>query len=50
MSAGEWVLDSVRFAVEYSRIWDYPFRPSDPSSLGTGRAANGVFTKLTYVW
>ncbi len=42
---GEWVLDGVRVAVEYSYIVDY-----DATEGGTGRSANGVFGMLTYVW
>jgi hypothetical protein len=45
LTAGEWVLDSVKLAVEYSRNWDYSI-----SEGGTGKAANGIFTTLTYVW
>ena len=45
VSAGEWVLDSVLFAVEYSHIWDY-----SKNKGGTGKSANGVFSLLTYEW
>lgn len=45
VSVGEWVLDGVRFAVEYSHVWDY-----SRSEGGTGNSANGVFTILTYDW
>lgn len=45
VSVGEWVLDSLKFAIEYAHIVDYP-----TSEGGTGRSANGVFTTLTAVW
>jgi hypothetical protein len=45
LTAGEWVTDGLKLAVEYSRNWDYSI-----SEGGTGKAANGVFTTLTYVW
>jgi hypothetical protein len=45
VSVGEWVLDGLRFAVEYARIDDYPKREG-----GTGNSADGVFTQLTYEW
>ena len=43
--AGEWVLDGLRFAVEYSHVVDYPV-----STVGTGRSANGFVGMLTYEW
>jgi hypothetical protein len=45
VSVGEWVLDGLRFAVEYAHIEDYP-----RSEGGTGEHADGVFTMLTYEW
>lgn len=45
VDVGEWVLDGLRIAVEYSRIWDY-----SKSKGGTGRSANGGFSQLTYEW
>ena len=45
VSVGEWVLDGLRFAVEYSHVEDYP-----KSEGGTGERADGVFTMLTYEW
>lgn len=45
IGAGEWFMEGVKLAVEFSRDWDYP-----QSRGGTGRAVNGVFTSLTYVW
>jgi hypothetical protein len=45
VSVGEWVLDGVRVAVEYSHNVDY-----STSEGGTGESANGVFTMLTLVW
>lgn len=45
VSAGEWVLDGVRIAVEYSHVVDYA-----KDKGGTGNSANGVFTVLTLVW
>ncbi len=43
---GEWVLDSLRVAVEYSHIVDYPIG----EGLGSGRSANGFFGVVTYEW
>lgn len=45
LTAGEWVLESLKLAIEYSYNWDY-------SKLegGTGNTAKGIFTSLTYVW
>lgn len=45
LTFGEWVVDGVRFAVEYSRNWDY-----SPSEGGTGRATNGIGANLVYAW
>lgn len=43
---GEWVLDSLRVACEYSHVVDY----SVGEGLGTGRSANGFFGVVTYEW
>jgi hypothetical protein len=43
VGVGEWVLDGVRVAVEYSHIVDY-----DVADGGTGNSANGYFFQLTY--
>lgn len=45
LTAGEWVLEGVKFAVEYSRNWDY-----STSEGGTGKTADGLFSTLTYTW
>ena len=45
LTAGEWVLDGTKLAVEYSRNWDYPINEG-----GTGETASGLFTTLTYTW
>ncbi len=45
LTFGEWMVDGVRFAVEYSRNWDYAL-----SDGGTGRTATGIETRLTYAW
>jgi hypothetical protein len=45
LSVGEWVLDGLRVAVEYSHNWDYPKKKG-----GTGQSAHGVFGTITYVW
>ena len=42
---GEWVLDSLRVAVEYSYSVDYSIAEG-----GTGNSADGMFTQLTYQW
>jgi hypothetical protein len=42
---GEWVLDGLRVALEYSYAVDY-----DEAQGGTGNNANGVFWQLTYEW
>lgn len=41
---GEWVLDGLRVAFEYSHAWDYDV------GVGTGNSADGVFMQLTYEW
>jgi hypothetical protein len=38
LTAGEWVMDGLKVAVEYSANWDYPV-----SSGGTGKVAHGAF-------
>jgi hypothetical protein len=45
VSAGEWVLDNLRFAIEYSHNWDYR-----KNEGGTGKSADGVLSQLTLVW
>lgn len=45
VSISEWLLDGLRFSIEYSHITDYPV-----SEGGTGKSANGVFSQMTYVW
>ncbi len=45
VSVGEWVLDGLRVALEYSLVWDYP-----RNAGGTGKSANGLFAMLTYEW
>ncbi len=45
VGVGEWVLDNLRFAIEYSRNWDYP-----KNQGGTGNTAEGVISQLTLVW
>jgi hypothetical protein len=45
LTFGEWIVDGVRFAVEYSRNWDYSLGDS-----GTGRSAKGIEARLTYAW
>jgi hypothetical protein len=45
LTAGEWVLDAVRLAIEYSYNWDYP-----RSAGGTGNTAPGFFVSLTYAF
>jgi hypothetical protein len=40
---GEWVLDNLKWSIEYSMNWDYP-----PNKGGTGNLARGIFTQLTY--
>jgi hypothetical protein len=45
LSGGEWVLEGVRLALEYSYNWDYA-----RSAGGTGNAAYGLFATLLFVW
>lgn len=45
LSAGEWVLDGVKVAIEYTHNRDYP-----KTVGGTGNSANAVFTTITLVW
>jgi hypothetical protein len=45
LTGGEWLLDGLRLAVEYSYNWDYA-----KSVVGTGNTAHGLFTTLLYVW
>jgi hypothetical protein len=42
---GEWITDSFRFALEYSRNVDYPVAEG-----GTGRQVYGWTSMLTYQW
>lgn len=42
---GEWVLDGLRVAIEYSHAVDYSVAEG-----GTGNSANGVFMQMTYEW
>ena len=44
-TAGEWVLENTKLAIEYSHNWDYPIAKG-----GTGRQADGIFLALTYNW
>jgi hypothetical protein len=44
VGVGEWVLDGLRVAFEYSHIIDYS------EGLGTGNDADGVFMQVTYEW
>lgn len=45
LTAGEWVQEGLRLALEYSREWDYPV-----SEGGSGRTAHGWVSTLTYAW
>lgn len=45
VSVGEWVMDNVKLAVEYSHHVDYP-----QSEGGTGNSADGIFSAFTIVW
>jgi hypothetical protein len=45
VSLGEWVLENLRVAVEYSLNWDYPV-----SKGGTGQNASGVFSTVTFTF
>jgi hypothetical protein len=40
---GEWVLDNLKWSIEYQANWDYSVGKG-----GTGKFATGVFTNLTY--
>jgi hypothetical protein len=40
---GEWVLDNLKWSIEYQANWDY-----SRGQGGTGKFATGVFTNLTY--
>jgi hypothetical protein len=42
---GEWVLDNLRWAIEYSYNEDYSRQEG-----GTGHSAQGVITQFTAVW
>jgi len=43
LTAGEWVLEGLQLAIEYSIDWDYSKKDG-----GTGNIGNGFFTALTY--
>ena len=45
VSVGEWVLDNVKLAIEYSHNVDYP-----QNEGGTGNSADGIFSMFTVVW
>jgi hypothetical protein len=45
VTVGEWMLDGLRLAVEFSHSVDY-----SRDDGGTGRSANAVFAQLTYEW
>lgn len=45
LTVGEWVLDSLKLAVEVSHDWDY-----STGEGGTGSTATGAVGTLTYVW
>lgn len=45
IGAGEWITDGLRFALEYSRDFDY-----DVAQGGTGRRARSWSGMLTYEW
>lgn len=42
-TVGEWVLDNLKWAIEYQADWDYSSRYG-----GTGKFATGIFSQLTY--
>jgi hypothetical protein len=44
---GEWVMDGLRIALEYSHVIDYGV---DPTTRATGNSADGVFMQVTYEW
>ena len=45
LTAGEWVMDGLRLAVEYSYSLDYP-----PSQGGTGTSVDSISVMITYSW
>ena len=45
VGVGEWVLEGLRVAFEYSHAIDY-----DEDEGGTGETADGVFMQITYEW
>jgi len=45
LTAGEWVMEGLKVALEYSRIKDYPV-----SQGGTGKTGNGLQMMMTYSW
>jgi hypothetical protein len=45
LTAGEWLLENARLAIEYSHNWDYSVGKG-----GTGKQSDGFFTALTYNW
>jgi hypothetical protein len=45
VGAGEWILDNLRLAVEYSYEQDYA-----PGEGGTGKSAHGFYSQFTFVW
>jgi hypothetical protein len=45
ITAGEWVLDGLKIAIEYSHNWDY-----STANGGTGRQADGIFLGFSYIW
>jgi hypothetical protein len=45
LSLGEWVMDGLRFSMEYSYQQDYP-----QDEGGTGNSARAFITQLTYAW
>jgi hypothetical protein len=45
VSVGEWIMDNVKLAVEYSHNVDYP-----QSEGGTDNSADGIFSAFTIVW
>ena len=47
---GEWVLDGLRVAFEYSRVVDYPKREGSTGTVGTGNSADAVLGVVTYEW
>jgi hypothetical protein len=45
ITAGEWVLEGLKIAIEYSHNWDY-----STAKGGTGRQADGIFLGFSYIW